>query len=111
MDIKAVLIVTSAIIFLSSVIVTSYKTGFVAYSIWSFMNQDQPRFKVDKKEIGNFARVLAGVFLLNIIFGFVVVQDSHETVTILVWSLVNTTVIGWSLSYWILLEEKTSNQK
>lgn len=106
MDPAAVLITTTFVIMLVTLIVTSYKTGFVAYSIWSATRPDQPRYKIEKDKIGKFSRITAGVFLLNIVYGLVVARDMSQISGILVLSLFNTIVIGFGLSFWVLLKEK-----
>lgn len=84
----------------------SYKTGCVSYTIWSMTRKDQPRFKIDKTKIELFLLVILCIFLLNIAYCLLILQDLREIVGILVLSLFNTVVLGYGLSFWLLLKEK-----
>lgn len=106
MDPAAILIVASVLIMFLTLIGMSYKTGFAAFSIWSLTRKDQPKFKIKKEGIGKFLSLTASVLVLNIIFGIVIMRDLSQIVGILVLSLFNTLIIGYGLSFWVLLEEK-----
>jgi len=106
MDPTAILIVSSMLIIFLTVVSVSYKTGFVAYSIWSFTSRNQPKFEVNKNKIGNFIGVTIGVFLLNVVYGLAILRDIREIEGILLFALFNTTFIAYGLSYWMLINEK-----
>lgn len=111
MDPAAILITTSVVVMFLTLLGVSYKTGFVSYSIWSLTRSDQPRFEIKKNEIGKFICITIGVFLLNIVYGFMIVRDMSEVGGVLILGLFNTIVIGYGLAFWILLKEKKGIQK
>ena len=106
MDPTAILIISSAIIMFLVLLGISYKTGFVSYSIWSLTRQNQPKFEIDKNKTNKFIGVVTVVFLLNIVYGLVVLRDVRQIAGILILGLFNTVVIAYGSSFWILLKEK-----
>ena len=107
MDIPTtILFVTSGVILFSSLIVVSYKTGFVSFSMMSMTRKDQPRFGVKTGNISKFIGAICGAFVINVVYGCVVVRDLQQTSGILLVSLINTVFIAYALVYVILLKEK-----
>ena len=106
MDSAGILIATSIVLILLTVIGVSYKTGFVAYSIWSFTRDNQPKFEVDKSKIGKFIGFTTATFLLNIVYGLVVVRDPRELEGIVMFGIFNTVFVAYGLAYWVLLKER-----
>ena len=92
---------------LLSILSVSYKTGFISFSLVSLTRQDQPKFRVDRSKIGDFAGLVIASFVANIIYGIAVMRDLQQIGGILLLSLVNTAFIAYSLVYWILLRERT----
>lgn len=109
MEPAAILVATSILVILGMVVSVSYKTGFVAYSIWSFSHDDQPKFEVDKSKIGKFLGATLGVFIINTTYGLLVVRDVRELDGILMFSLFNTGFIAFGLAFWILFKEKNKS--
>ncbi|HTE58584.1 MAG TPA: hypothetical protein VK694_07655 [Verrucomicrobiae bacterium] len=105
-----VLVISTAIVGLASIISASYKTGFIAFSVQSHLRDDQPKYEVDNNKTGRFAKIMLATFLLNILYGFLIVQDLREIAAVIVFSLLNTAFIAYSLVYWVLLKKKV-NQK
>lgn len=108
MDGASILFVSSMIIMLVSLISVSYKTGFVFFSIWALSNRSRPKFEVDKKRIGKFVLLTLVVFLLNCVYGILIIRDINEIEGILILSLFNTAFIVYALAYWFLFKEKKS---
>ena len=106
MDPAAILITSSVIVMFLTLLSVSYKTGFVSYSIWSLTRSDQPKFEIEKSNIGKFVWISVGVLLLNIVYGLVIVRDTNEIAGIVILSLFNTVVIGYGLAFWVLLKRK-----
>jgi len=111
MDPGAILVTSSVVIMFLTLLSISYKTGFVSYSIWSLTRNNQPKFVVRRDKISKFVCIVIGIFLLNIVYGLIVVQGIHEIGAILILSLFNTIVIGYGLTYWVLLKERQKKVK
>jgi hypothetical protein len=102
----ATLLITSGLIMFLTLIAVSYKSGFIAYSIWSLTRKDQARFRINKGKTGKFLLILLGIFITDVIYGLIVMRDIRQISGILALGAFNTTVLGYGLSFWILLEEK-----
>lgn len=111
MDPAAVLIMTSAILMFLTLISISYKTGFVSFSIWSLTRKDQPKFEIDKSKAGGFVFMAVAAFMLNVVYSIIILGSAREMGAVLLLSLFNTAVIGYGLSFWVLLKEKHKNSK
>jgi len=108
MDIPTIILfLTSGVIMIASIIFTSFKNGFVSYSMFSAIRQDRPRFEIDKTKIGRFVRFLISAFLLNILYGLVLIRDLSQLGGIAFLSLIDMVFIGYALLYGILLKEKS----
>jgi len=101
-----VMFASSMLVMVLATLSVSYKTGFVAFSIFSATRKGQPKFEVDKSKIGKFVALTIGVFLLDILYGIVVLQDMNEIEGILIFALFNTVFIAYGLAFWVLLKEK-----
>lgn len=106
MDPTAILITSSVVMMFLTLLGISAKTGFVSYSIWSLTRNNQPKFEIQRNKIGKFVRITVGIFVLNIIYGVVVDRRIGDIGAILALSLFNTIIIGYGLSFWVLLKEK-----
>lgn len=106
MDPAAILITSSVVIMFLTLLAVSYKTGFVAYSIWSLTRGDQPKYKINKDKIGRFILNSVCIFILNIAYGLIVVRDNKQIGGILILSLFNTIIIGYGMAFWILLKQE-----
>jgi len=106
MDPTDVLFASSIIIMLLSLLSTSYKTGYISFSLQSLTRKDQPKFEVDMSKIGKFTGYTLGAFVLNAIYGLIILRDINEIGGILLLSLINTLFIAFGLTYWVLLKPK-----
>jgi hypothetical protein len=107
---SSILLTTSGFIMFATIIAVSYKTGFVAYSVRSATRKDQPKFEIDKTAVEKFLRISVGVFILNTVYGILVFRDTTQMGGILLLSLINTIVISYGVSFWVLLKEKKPNK-
>lgn len=105
LDPSAILVLTLAVTMFMALLSVSYKTGFVFYSIWSLTRKNQPKFKVDKSKIGQFLVIVLATFQLNFIYSLLILQSTNDVESILIFSLWNTAVIAYGLSFWMLLKE------
>jgi hypothetical protein len=103
-----ILLLTVFVTMILTVVITSYKTGLIPFSVLSVARKSQPRFKVDNTKIGIFAVATLSIFLLNVFYCFLVLGgvNRDEMEGILIFSVWDTAVISFGLSFWILLEEK-----
>ena len=53
--------------------------------------------------------IAVAVFLLNVVYGLLVMRDMSQAGAVLVLSLFNTIVVGYGLSFWVLLAERSRN--
>ena len=103
----AILLITSATTIVITLVLSSYKTGFIAYSIQSSTRKSQPEFEVDKSKIGSFVAIIAAIFAANIVFCLVVLRDTQAIGSILALSQFNTAILAYGLAYWTLFKPKS----
>lgn len=103
-----ILILTSLAVALISWLASTYKSGFVLFSAWSMLEDRQTKEKINRGRIGQYTQALAIALVVNIIFAFCVTRDLG---LITIFSLFNMFFIGYALTYWILLEEKSKVSK
>lgn len=107
MDIPStILFITSGVTLFLSIIIVSYKTGDVSFSMLSMTRRNQPKFQVDLKRINRFLGITISAFVLNVVYGFVVVRDMREASGILLVGLINTVFIAYAAVYLVLLKER-----
>src|SRR5690242_221134 len=94
-----ILFITSGAVVFLSLIVVSFKTGFISFSMLSMTRKDQPKFNVEMAKIRRFTGLIAGVFVLNVIYGFVLIRDMSQASGILLLSFINTAFIAYALVY------------
>lgn len=89
-------------VILTSIIVTSHKTGVTFYSIWS-ATKETPKYKVNTSKVPLFLALVIGVLGANLVFASLMTSDSEFVIK---FSLFNTAFISYALAFWVLLEEK-----
>jgi len=99
---ESILVISSFFITFAVWICSTYKTGFVAYSPWSLLKRNQPKFTVDRTKRKKFWKALLIAFALNILYGLIITRDVALVVD---FSLFNMIFLTYSLYYLILLKE------
>jgi hypothetical protein len=99
---------STLVIILASWISASYKTGFIGYSPQSSLRDKQPKFEVDRDHVQMFCLLLASALVLNILY---VLIFTREVKAVVIFSLLNTVIMSYSLTYWVLFKEKKSDTK
>lgn len=73
------------------------------FSLWSQQERVQPKLEVNNTKRATFIKALAAVLVL---YALVAICITRNITLIAQFSIFNTAISGYALTYWILLKEK-----
>ena len=100
---ETLLVPLSFVIIFVSWLLASRKTGYIAYSPWSYLKSQRPSYAIDKNKTGTFLKAFCAALLLNVLLAFSITRNIALVVA---FSLFNMLFITYTLMYWILLKER-----
>jgi|GEM_PF-2305897 len=104
---ESILVTVSILVAFVSWLSSTFKSGYLAYSPWSLLGNNHPRYKIARRKVKQFVASVCVALLLNVVLAMMI---TRSIVLIAEFSLFNMFFLSYSLVYFVLLEEKVSKE-